>query len=200
MKINEIRPQLYEGIGSTLIQKGANWLGKKLGSTITSNTNIESQTAKIFAKNFVDKTNAGLASAGTMINSPLAKQKFISKMVATHMKNVDMSAYQQEVDNAILNASNGSPEALENLGKLLYAVSITASANPQQAPIATPKVAPNVAPKVRAAPVKKATTTRKPRVAPVANPNAVSVGGVTSPANDPATARLLALAKQQGKI
>jgi hypothetical protein len=48
--------------------------------------------------------------------------------------------------------------------------------------------------------VKKATTTRKPKVAPVANPNAVSVGGVTSPANDPATARLLALAKQQGKI
>jgi hypothetical protein len=112
------------------------------------------------------------------------------------MKNVDMSAYQQEVDNAILNASNGSPESLENLGKLLYAVSITASANPPQAPIATPKVAP----KVKAAPVKKATTTRKPRVAPVANPNAVSVGGVTSPANDPATARLLALAKQQGKI
>ncbi len=196
MKINEIRPQLYEGIGSTLIQKGANWLGKKLGSAITSSTNIESQTAKIFAKNFVDKTNAGLASAGTMINSPLAKQKFISKMVAAYMKGVDMSAYQQEVDNAILNASNGSPNSLEDLGKLLYAVSITASANPQQAPIATPKVAP----KVRAAPVKKATTTRKPKVAPVTNPNAVSVGGVTSPANDPATARLLALAKQQGKI
>jgi hypothetical protein len=196
VKINEIRPQLYEGIGSTLIQKGANWLGKKLGSAITSSTNIESQTAKIFAKNFVDKTNAGLASAGTMINSPLAKQKFISKMVAAYMKGVDMSAYQQEVDNAILNASNGSPNSLEDLGKLLYAVSITASANPQQAPIATPKVAP----KVRAAPVKKATTTRKPKVAPVTNPNAVSVGGVTSPANDPATARLLALAKQQGKI
>ena len=130
MKINEIKPQLYEGIGSTLIQKGANWLGQKLGNAVTSSTNIESQTAKIFAKNFVDKTNAGLASAGTMINSPLAKQKFISKMVSAFMKNVDMSAYQQEVDNAILNASNGSPESLENLGKLLYAVSITASAKP----------------------------------------------------------------------
>ena len=100
MKINEIKPQLYEGIGSTLIQKGANWLGQKLGNAVTSSTNIESQTAKIFAKNFVDKTNAGLASAGTMINSPLAKQKFISKMVSAFMKNVDMSAYQQEVDNA----------------------------------------------------------------------------------------------------
>ena len=193
MKINEIKPQLYEGVGSTLIQKGANWLGKKLGSAITSNTNIESQTAKIFAKNFVDRTNAGLQSAGTMINSPLARQKFISKMVAAHMKNVDMSAYQQEVDNAILNASNGSPEALENLGKLLYAVSITSDKSPQQNPISTPKVAP----KVRAAPalVKRAT---KPKAVP--NPNAVTVGGVVAPAGDPATARLLATARKQGKI
>lgn len=193
MKINEIKPQLYEGVGSTLIQKGANWLGKKLGSAITSNTNIESQTAKIFAKNFVDRTNAGLQSAGTMINSPLARQKFISKMVAAHMKNVDMSAYQQEVDNAILNASNGSPEALENLGKLLYAVSITSDKSAQQNPISTPKVAP----KVRAAPalVKRAT---KPKAVP--NPNAVTVGGVAAPAGDPATARLLATAKKQGKI
>ena len=196
MKINEIKPQLYEGVGSTLIQKGANWLGKKLGNAISSNTNIESQTAKIFAKNFVDRTTAGLENAGTVINSPLAKQKFISKMVTAFMKGVDMSAYQQEVDNAILSASNGSPIALENLGKLLYAVSITADKSPQQAPIATPTVAP----KVRAAPVKKATTTRKAKVAPVVNPNAVSVGGVPAPANDPATARLLALAKQQGKI
>lgn len=196
MKINEIKPQLYEGVGSTLLQKGANWLGKKLGNAISSNSNVESQTAKIFTKNFVDRTNAGLQSAGSVVSSPLAKQKFISKMVTAFMKGVDMSAYQQEVDTAILNASNGSPEALENLGKLLYAVSITADKAPQQAPIATPTVAP----KVRAAPVKKATTLRKTKAAATPNPNAVTVGGVPAPAGDPATARLLAAARQQGKI
>ena len=193
MKINEIKPQLYEGIGSTLIQKGANWLGKKLGSAITSNSNIESQTAKIFTKNFVDRTNAGLQNAGSVINSPLARQKFISKMVSAFMKNIDMSAYQQEVDNAILNASNGSPEALENLGKLLYAVSITSDISPQQSPISTPKAAPKS--RTASAIVKRAT---KPKAAP--NPNAVTVGGVPAPAGDPATARLLATAKKQGKI
>lgn len=193
MKINEIKPQLYEGIGSTLIQKGANWLGKKLGSAITSNSNIESQTAKIFTKNFVDRTNAGLQNAGSVINSPLARQKFISKMVSAFMKNIDMSAYQQEVDNAILNASNGSPEALENLGKLLYAVSITSDNSPQQSPISTPKAAPKS--RTASAIVKRAT---KPKAAP--NPNAVTVGGVPAPAGDPATARLLATAKKQGKI
>lgn len=193
MKINEIKPQLYEGIGSTLIQKGANWLGKKLGSAITSNSNIESQTAKIFTKNFVDRTNAGLQSAGGVINSPLARQKFISKMVSAFMKNVDMSAYQQEVDDAILSASNGSPQALENLGKLLYAVSITSDKPTQQNPISTPKVAPKS--RTASAIVKRAT---KPKAAP--NPNAVTVGGVAAPPGDPATARLLATAKKQGKI
>jgi hypothetical protein len=121
------------------------FLGKQINKALSKN--LDSQTATIFKDTFSKKVKSAITNAISSglidLKRPDTSLRFLSNLVNSHMKGVNLGSYKDDVENSIksLNANIGTGNyrnELTKLAELLYSVSVAdAGPDPEKTDISS---------------------------------------------------------------